>query len=76
MIWKWASLPEVLDHGLGAGVDFELLEDAFHVALHSPFADTERVSDFFDEVAFAQEREDFMLAWREFGELPERRTGR
>lgn len=57
-------LLQILDHGFGAGMDVKLLENIFHVALYGPNADVERVGDFFDEVASAQQRQDFMLARR------------
>ena len=57
-------------------MDFEFRKDAFYVTLDRPIADAERVGDFFDEVALAQERQDFVFAWGEFSQFPEGRPGR
>ena len=55
---------KVLDHRLGATVNIELLENAFHMTLHGPIADAQLAGDFLDEVAFAQERQNLLLARR------------
>ena len=56
---------EEFDDGLGAGLDVELFVNRMEMGADGAESDAELVGDFFVEITFGEEREDFLFAFSE-----------